>query len=602
MNMTGIKLISTAAVLLCLGASAYADEGAVLRIEGSDVYVDLGSKDGVGADTKLTLLHVVVAKDPVSGKTLRDRFPIGTLTVIKSGDQVSLARAPESIQHRIKPGDAVALATARRTFADPWVETMSERRAEVEQRKQTQFERENPQKAREAARKAAVEQAEAAIKHAEAARAVWQKTLGKAPAERITLWQAYLDKHPSSPYAAQIVQEIASLRGQIEAEERVAEQMVDPMSRRAELRVSRLATLEKNLELGGPLAGRAPGEVYEGSVVELSFTVLVASQVDRAWLYYRHRGDDSYRRVQLKQDGDAYLRGAIPADVVKPPGVEYFVEIADGSAASTPVPAIGHQEEPRSIAVQRAVEDEAADIKDRSRVTLFMDYVDFDGRLNDGFDQYLHAEVDFMYRFYKPIYAFRVGFGTLGGYGGPKDRIDENPDDCTDDIGNYFCRRVSYSYAYTEIEYRFTDSIAVMLRPQFGTGTSDSRPDASEGRCNTASSTDPTCEFFSSFGMRARVRIGNERDTNLTLGVGVTSNIGTVFEAAYAWSVIPMFPVKLAAQVTDQPVPEDYGVRLIADVGWRALDWVYPSLRLAYQARDVDHAGLSGGLAVNFDW
>jgi hypothetical protein len=601
MNMTGIKLIATAAALLCLAASAHADEGAVLRIDGSDVYVDLGSRDGVGADTKLTLLHVVVAKDPVSGKTLRDRFPIGTLTVIKSGDQVSLARAPESIQHRIKPGDAVMLASAKRTFADPWAETMTERRAEVEQRKQTQFERENPQKAREAARKAALEQAEAAIKHADTARAVWQATLGKAPADRIALWQAYLDKHPSSPYADQVVQEIASLRGQIQAEEKVAEQMVDPMSRRAELRVTRLAALEKGLELGGPLAGRAPADVYEGSTVELAFTVLVASQVDRAWLYYRHRGDDSYRRMQLTPDGDAYLRGTIPADVVKPPGVEYFVEIADGRDGSTPVPAIGHQDQPRSIAVQRAVEDEAADIKDRSRVTLFMDYVDFDGGLNDGFDQYLHAEVDFMYRFYKPIYAFRVGFGTLGGYGGPKDWIDEHPETCREEAtGEYRCRRVSFSYAYTEIEYRFSNSLALMLRPQFGTGTSDSRPAAGGGRCNTGDIAQ--CEFFSSFGLRARVRIGSERDTNLTLGVGVTANLGTVFEAAYAWSVIPRFPVKLAAQVTDQPVPEDYGVRLIADVGWRALDWVYPSLRLAYQARDVDHAGLSGGLAVNFDW
>jgi hypothetical protein len=52
------------------------------------------------------------------------------------------------------------------------------------------------------------------------------------------------------------------------------------------------------------------------------------------------------------------------------------------------------------------------------------------------------------------------------------------------------------------------------------------------------------------------------------------------------------------------PVPEDFGVRLIGDIGWRSRDiaWFYPSLRLSYQARDIDHAGLSGGLAMNFDW
>ena len=48
--------------------------------------------------------------------------------------------------------------------------------------------------------------------------------------------------------------------------------------------------------------------------------------------------------------------------------------------------------------------------------------------------------------------------------------------------------------------------------------------------------------------------------------------------------------------------PEDFGVRLIADVGWRGTSWFYPSARLSYQARDLDHAGVSGGVAMNFDW
>jgi hypothetical protein len=30
--------------------------------------------------------------------------------------------------------------------------------------------------------------------------------------------------------------------------------------------------------------------------------------------------------------------------------------------------------------------------------------------------------------------------------------------------------------------------------------------------------------------------------------------------------------------------------------------WFYPSARVSYQARDIDHAGISGGLAMNFDW
>jgi hypothetical protein len=363
------------------------------------------------------------------------------------------------------------------------------------------------------------------------------------------------------------------------------------------MRVDRLAALERDVQLSEALAVRAPKRVYEGSSVPLSFTVLVPSRVARAWLYYRWADEDGFHRVELRRDGDAYLRGEIPNTAAKPPAIHYFVEIADGSE-EPPEPTIGSQENPRRIAVESRVEETAPDIEDRSQVTLFADYVEFDGFASE-FDQYIHLEVDFMYRFYKPIYAMRVGFGTLGGVGGPKDIID-NSEDCRDGTGTYRCRLVSYSYAYTELEYRYSKNLAFMLRPQFGTGTSDARPDSEPSRCS-GEDTDE-CDLFSSFGMRARVRFGEERSTNLTLGIGVTQNVGTLFEAAFAWDVIPRFPVKLAAQVTDQPVPEDFGVRLIGDVGLRVVDWVYPSLRLAYQARDVDHSGISAGLAANFNW
>jgi hypothetical protein len=335
--------------------------------------------------------------------------------------------------------------------------------------------------------------------------------------------------------------------------------------------------------------------------VKLAFAVLRPRAVDRAWLYFRRRGEKSYQRRSLEADGDAYLRGAIPANIVASPSVEYFVEVASGDRP--PVAAVGSEASPRVIPVESSVEEAAPAIDDRSRVTLLVDYVDFDGGLNKGFDQYFQGEVDFMYRFFKPIYAMRVGFGTLDGMGGPKDVIDDDPaDSCRDGGGVYSCRRVSYNYAYTEIELRWSSNLAFMIRPIFGTGSIDRRAGSSPGRCNTADADDPECKFIGGPGLRARVRLGEERGTNLTLGFGVTENVGTLFEALYTWSVIPHFPVLLSAQVTDQPVPEDFGVRLIADVGWRAVSWVYPSLRISYQARDVDHSGLSGGLAANFDW
>ena len=104
------------------------------------------------------------------------------------------------------------------------------------------------------------------------------------------------------------------------------------------------------------------------------------------------------------------------------------------------------------------------------------------------------------------------------------------------------------------------------------------------------------------FGGRGRIRFGSESGTNLIIGAGFTKGVGTLLEAAYNWLPSPAVPVQLSVQVTDMPVPENFGVRLIGDIGWRGLSWFYPSLRLSYQARDIDHAGFSGGLAMNFDW
>jgi hypothetical protein len=110
------------------------------------------------------------------------------------------------------------------------------------------------------------------------------------------------------------------------------------------------------------------------------------------------------------------------------------------------------------------------------------------------------------------------------------------------------------------------------------------------------------CELATGFGGRARLRLGDEMGTNLAVGVSVTKNVGTLLEAAYHWLPHPLVPVQVMVQVTDEPVPQDFGVRLIGDVGYRVKSAFYPSLRLSYQARDINHAGFSGGAAMNFDW
>src|SRR5688572_1816534 len=84
------------ALMTAFAGSAHA-EPVVIAVDGNDIYIDLGARDGVGAGTELELLHEVVVRDPRSGTTLRDHFALGTLAVVKSGDKVSVARASEGL-------------------------------------------------------------------------------------------------------------------------------------------------------------------------------------------------------------------------------------------------------------------------------------------------------------------------------------------------------------------------------------------------------------------------------------------------------------------------------------------------------------------------
>ena len=562
-------------------------EPAVLAVDGDDVYVDLGSRDGVGAGAALELVRAVVVRDPASGATLRDRFALGRLIVERAGDHVALTHPEPDLGQRARVGDEVRLASERRAFADPWAEKIAAAQARASE----------PTPAPGVGTDRAA--AERVVAETEAVHAVWTRTLGLPPADRIALWRGYLADHGSGRYAGAVRQEIDSLVAQEAALEQAtaAADAAEPVDRRRELSDA-LAALTG--APAAPLWVAEPARVLPGRAIALAFAVAEPARTRRGWLYARAAGGDAFRRLPLTSDGDAYLRGEIPAELVAGDGVDWYVEVA--SDDGPPEPALGSREAPRTIDVARDV-TEPPPAAGRSQVSAVVDYVDFDGGLARGHDQYYQAEIDFGYRFLQPVHAVRLGFGTLSGTGGPKDVIDADPaGQCRDDAGAYRCRRVDFSYVYTEIEIRPQRVIALMLRPQAGLLTTD-RSDRPAGvtRCRSTSDL-RDCDFLTGLGVRARVRFGEERGTHLVLGAGFTQGVGTLFEANYHWAPQPVIPVLLAVQVTDQPVPEDFGVRLIADVGWRGASWVYPSMRVSYQARDIDHAGLSGGVGLTFDW
>jgi hypothetical protein len=597
MRRSGLLCAITAVV--ALAAPPAWGRGTVLRVEADQAYVDLGSDAGLQPGSQLRLYHAIVATHPVSKKKVRDTFYLGTLTVAKAGKQLAVA-APdgEDVRTRMTMGDEVELVGLPAVVEDPWAARVKAKAvaAGVEAGVPAPVEAVDPAEERarllaqrEQVRAAAQERVDAET----AANTVFAQTLGRPPEERAALWRAYLDAYPSSPYAAAVRAEIAGFKAQALAEEDLERRAVEKTQGEAEESVAGYL-LAGTVELADPLAFAPPGRVYEGSSFELSFLVVRPQRVRSAWAHYRRIGEETFRSLELVAGGDGYLRGRVRGDAVRAPALEYFVEVLE-TGAERPAAVAGSALVPMRIEVDASVEEPPPDIVQRSRVTTVFDYVDFDGFGSD-LDNYWSAEVDFMYRFRKPIYAMRIGYGTMNGRGGPKDVIDEadraGRAECVDADGVYRCHKVAFNYAYAELEVRLkSDVVSLMVRPLAGRGDYDDEdgPDIAP-------------DYRDALGIKLRLRIGRERETNLALGFAVVDGFGKAGEAAFTWDVIPRFPIVLSLEVTDQPVPEDPGVRLIADVGWRGMSWVYPSVRVSYQARDIDHAGLGAGAALNFDW
>jgi hypothetical protein len=573
------------AILLLIMLEAVATaapRGTVLHIGERAIYVDRGTADGVDRGKKLVLFHAIEAVHPVSGAKVRDTFPLGELTVVRAAEHLALCTAPDEIMGRVAVADEIELPPGAAPIPDPWA-VQVEKRAAAARAAAADPEVMRRERARAAA--------DADVAAENAASETWDATLGQPPERRVALWLDYLKRYPDSSLAGAVQAEIDRLRAEQKAEGQLA---LDAARRRtARGAGGALPPYQRtpDVRLAGPLAYVPPARATEGESVELAFLTPKAGAVRAAWLHYRTAGDTTYRRAALVAAGDGALRAVIPAETVRVPSVQYFVEVLD-AGADAPRAVAGRGEAPLAFVVETRPAEPPPDVTGRSRVTLIFDWVNFDDRT--GQDHYVQAEADFQYRFRSPIWSMRLGIAALNGVGGPTEVIDSAYNmgraACTDASGNYRCTHVDFNYVYTELEFRLSDTIAFMVRPLFGRGHHDTSPN------------DDHHDFRDSLGARLRLRLGRETETNLAIGAALTDGFGQLYEAVFTWNVIPRFPVVLSAQVTDQPVPGDFGVRIIADVGWRGLRWVYPSVRVSYQARNIDHGGVSAGGAINFDW
>ena len=552
----GLAPISCGRVLAQAGGEAAPPHATVVRIDGEDVYLDIGIDQLAGART-LTVYRRVSVRHPLTRKTLEDRFAIGELAIVQPGAALSLARAAAAPSHPFAVGDraegpvappSTPAAPARADAAAP---------ASAEPTTTETAVASTPT----AAATVTITNTASAAPQLESIELLryYHATLGQPPERRVRLYAAYLEQNPRSSYRSLVEQEMRYLRA-LSAVESDRARSVDER-RRAALLASAIELLP-------------PSEVPRERALLLAARVRPEADVRGLLLHVRGPGEDVYRTLPFALDGRGHARVTIPAELVGPPQLAFFVEAVNrrGEVQS----AFASARKPHVVSVPKPPEPAEARRDPAMRVRWSSEVASFDG--TSGRDYFLIHEGDFFYRLHQSyLRGIRMGYGRFDGEGGTVAELDEQQLDP---------RPAGFTYAFVEGELALTELVGLSLRGTLGLG----RPEESDDSEITG-------------GFQTRLRIGDPNRTNLVIGGELLPEIGQRALLALGWELIDRVPMAAEVQVTDQPVNSDeLAVRIVYELGYRVTDRIALALRPSYQLRTIRHAGPGLGLSATFDW
>ena len=492
--------------------------GTVVRIEAQEIYVSLGSERGVTDGASLRLKRPVTLHHPVTHAAIADAIPIGEARITQAGTTMSRAIVGDLVTD-IKVGDLAEVLIDRREpeAAPPPAAPVDAETGEVLR--------------------------------------VFAAQSGQPLGARIAMWEQYLSAHGNSPYADGVRRDLYALQ-----------------ALREQLRPPREVALDP---VAATVAHQAPTEARPGAALPLAFVLDQPERVASAYLHYRTAGSPTYHALLLARDHGMYLRGAIPAEVVRAPGLEYFVEVTapDGRAGL----ALASPAQPIAVAVAGPPLAAAFDpVPGRSSVRLAIDYMDFatfDRRPGNHTDHATNATADFTYRMPGTIESLGVGYGVYAGAGGLTDATWTAKNPLPHD---------AFHYGYGDIEIGgHLDQVHVSVGGQLIAGV---------GR-----------EGFG-MGAEGRLRFGEREGTNLAFVERTIDQVGWLSDIRFGTRPLRDILVTLSVGATNQPNDGDTAVRLgtaIEILRFRNMNLMVDG---SWQGRSVDHGGVGGGTALGFTW
>lgn len=517
--------------IVCATSRAYADDeivrGSVVKIEAQEVYVSLGVSRGVEAGAQLRLKRPVLLKHPVTRATVQDWIPIGSATVTQAGAVMSRAVVGDLVG-AVKVGDIAEILVDRPDAPPP------------QQPQQPKPDEPPP---------TPIDPATAEVL------GVFASQSGQSLDARIATWERYLSMRASSPFAAAIRRDLDQLH-----------------ALREELR-PRAANQASQVTIG--VAHNPARKASAGEQVPLVFVLAEPERVASAYLHYRPRGGRTYRSVLLVREHDIYLRGALPAEYVKTPGVDYFIELSTPDGR-TGLP-VGTPRDPIAVDVaEPTILDRFASTPGRSFVKIAADYLSFsslDTRTGAPIDHMFTANVDFVYRLDSHVESLGVGYGVYAGQGGIS-RIPPTGFDPPE---------AAFHYGYADMEVGgHTEGVHVSGGAQIIAGVGK--------------------DGFG-MGFEGRVRIGDRDATNLAIIGRTVDQVGFLSDIRFGARPAKNVLLGISVGATDQPTNlGEVAVKLGTELEVLAINNVSIILRGSWQGRSTAHGGLGGGGGLGFYW
>jgi hypothetical protein len=313
--------------------------------------------------------------------------------------------------------------------------------------------------------------------------------------------------------------------------------------------------------------------------LSLRFAVRETERLGRLIVRWERDGDGSVLGETLVRRGEDGYAARLPAEAVQPPAVRYWVvdrseegEQPVFASAGAPQRVLVFHDDATRIEGERLARRDG----DRSSLIASGEWVDFgDRRLVEGGeempDHYYRLEAGYAYAFLTTVEEVQLSIVHVRGEAG---RIESDPltgaaTARAHEVGTDFGRAL---ITLQPIEW-------LRLRGSVLLGASQ--------------------KGFEYGGGGALV-LGDPNDVNVSISSEALTTLGFMTALRMGFAAMPRLPMGATVEVSNFPVGDDAGVRLLYDVGYELAPGSLVVLRGGYQARTSVRGGPAAALSVRY--